>query len=129
MHIVDENFADGVLQVKLFTVLRLKGSVKIMVFITFLSFRRNQKQEFNFQQVGRLVTRNISIFCLQQVPLYLKDISNSIDFYKRIFLYVVPAQIIVPWLIWLISRCLFNFVFNFSTVLTLGICFQPYYFS
>ena len=31
----------------------------------FLSFRRNQKQESNFQQVGGLVTRNISIFFLQ----------------------------------------------------------------
>ena len=29
-----------------------------------LSFRRNQKQESNFQQVGGLVTRSISGFCL-----------------------------------------------------------------
>ena len=33
-------------------------------FIPVLSFRRNQKQESNFQQVGDLVTRNISDFCL-----------------------------------------------------------------
>ena len=32
-------------------------------FIPFLSFRRNQKQESNFQQVGGLITRNISVFC------------------------------------------------------------------
>ena len=33
-------------------------------FFLFLSFFTNQKQEPGFQQVGRLVTRNISIFCL-----------------------------------------------------------------
>ena len=33
-------------------------------FILFLSFLRNQKQESGFQQVGGLVTRNISVFCL-----------------------------------------------------------------
>ena len=34
------------------------------VFILFLSFLTNQKQESGFQQVGGLVTRNISVFCL-----------------------------------------------------------------
>ena len=34
------------------------------VVILFLSFLANQKQESGFQQVGRLVTRNISVFCL-----------------------------------------------------------------
>ena len=33
-------------------------------FILFLSFHTNQKQEFGFQQVGGLATRNISVFCL-----------------------------------------------------------------
>ena len=33
-------------------------------FIPVLSFRRNQKQELKFQQVGDLVTRNISAFRL-----------------------------------------------------------------
>ena len=33
-------------------------------FIFFLSFLTNQKQESDFQQVGGLVTRNISVFCL-----------------------------------------------------------------
>ena len=32
--------------------------------IPVLSFRSNQKQESDFQQVGDLVTRNISAFCL-----------------------------------------------------------------
>ena len=34
------------------------------VFILFLSFLTNQKQESGFQQVGGLVMRNISVFCL-----------------------------------------------------------------
>ena len=55
------------------------------VFIPFLSFRRNQKQESNFLQVGDLLTRNISVFCLQRVVLYFKVTLNSIDFYKNNF--------------------------------------------
>ena len=33
-------------------------------FIIFLSFLTNQKQEASFQQVGGLVTKNLSVFCL-----------------------------------------------------------------
>ena len=55
-------------------------------FIPFLIVRRNQKQESNFQQFGGLVRRNIFPFCLKQVTLYFKGMSNSIDFYKRISL-------------------------------------------
>ena len=33
-------------------------------FVPFLSFPRNQKQEPNFQQVGRLAMKNVSDFCL-----------------------------------------------------------------
>ena len=66
-------------------------------FIPSLSFRRNQKQEAKFQQVGGLVTRNISVSCLQRVALYFKGMPNSIDFHKKIFLHVIPARIIVPW--------------------------------
>ena len=38
--------------------------VKNLFLSTFLSFLTNQKQESGFQQVGGLVTRNISVFCL-----------------------------------------------------------------
>ena len=34
-------------------------------FILFLSFLTNQKRESGFQQVGGLVTGNISVFCLE----------------------------------------------------------------
>ena len=60
-------------------------------FISFLSFRRNQKQGSNFQQVGGLVTRNSSAFCLWRVALYFKYIPNSVNIYKRIFLHVIPV--------------------------------------
>ena len=33
-------------------------------FITVLPFHRNQKQEPKFQQIGDLIMRNISAFCL-----------------------------------------------------------------
>ena len=45
--------------------------------------------------MGSLVTRNISVFCLLQVALYFKAMPNSIDFYKGIFLHVIPVRIIV----------------------------------
>ena len=40
--------------------------------------------------------RNTSVFCLWRVALYFKAMLNSIDFYKRIFLHVIPVCIIVP---------------------------------
>ena len=65
--------------------------------IFFLPFLTNEKQESDFQQVGGLVTRYISVFCLWRVVLYFKAMPNSIDFYKGIFLHVFPVRIIVPW--------------------------------
>ena len=65
-------------------------------FILFLSFLANQKQKSDFQQGGALVTRNISVFCLQWTVLYFKAMPDSIDFYKGIFLYVIPVPIMVP---------------------------------
>ena len=64
----------------------------------FLSVLTNQKQESGFQQVGGLVTRNISVFCLLQVALFLKAMPNSINFDKRVFLHVrtIPVRIIAP---------------------------------
>ena len=47
----------------------------------------------------RLVTRSIFVFCLYWVALYSKALRNSINFYKGIFLHVIPVRIIVPWAI------------------------------
>ena len=52
---------------------------------------QNQMQELNFQQVGDLVMRNI----LQPVAPYFKGMPNAIGFYKRYFLHVISARIIV----------------------------------
>ena len=41
-----------------------KNLVANFVFILFLSFLTNQKQESVFQQVGGLAMRNISVLCL-----------------------------------------------------------------
>ena len=62
-------------------------------FIFFLSFLTNEKQEPGFQQVGGLETINVSVFCL--VALYFKAMPNSIDFYKGIFLHVIPVLFFV----------------------------------
>ena len=56
------------------------------VSLAFLFFLTSQKQESSFQQVDGLVTRNVSVFYLQQVPLYFKAMSNSIRFLLRSFL-------------------------------------------
>ena len=119
-------FAEGLLQFVLFTVFYFKWSAKKhcvakilqriwerflreknrkcnsykpsykFTFIYFLSFHRNQKQESYFQQVGGLVSKNSFAFRLQRVAVYFKSMPNSIDFYKRIFLHVILARIIVP---------------------------------
>ena len=41
--------------------------------------------------------RNMSAFCLERVALYFKAMPISIDFYKGIFLHVIPVRIIVSW--------------------------------
>ena len=51
-----------------------------------------------FSKVGCLVTRNVSASCLKRAVLYFKVMSNSMDFYKGIFLHVIPVRIIVLWL-------------------------------
>lgn len=53
---------------------------------------------WNNRQFGCLVTRNTSDFCLQWVRIYLKDVLNSINFYKRILLHIIPLHFIVLWL-------------------------------
>ena len=47
----------------------------------FCPFLENKKK-IKFLAGYGLVTRNISVFCLQQVALYFKAIPNSINFYK-----------------------------------------------
>ena len=45
-------------------------------FIQVESFLADQKQESDFEQVADLVTRYISVFCLQRVVLHFKSIPN-----------------------------------------------------
>ena len=51
---------------------------------------------WEYVELGGLVTRNISTFFLKRVALYFKAMPNLIDFYKGIYLHVVPVHIIVP---------------------------------
>ena len=62
---------------------------------SFFSFLADQKEESGFQQVGGIIARNILFF------VYIESRSTSkscktIDFYKGIFLHVIPVRIIVP---------------------------------
>ena len=66
------------------------------VFILFLSYLTNQKQESGFQQVGGLVTRYISVFFIASCALLQRHVEFNRLFYKGIFLHVIPVRIIVP---------------------------------
>ena len=66
-----------------------------MAFICFLSFRKKHKQESSFQQVGGLLTRTISDFYMWWGTLFFKCMPNSMDFFKIIFLHIIPVSIIV----------------------------------
>ena len=58
----------------------------------FCPFLQTKKNESGFQQVGAMVTRNISVFCLKRVTFYFKAMPNSIDFHKGILLHVIPVR-------------------------------------
>ena len=59
-----------------------------------VSFLTSHKQEFDFQQVGGLVTRNISFLLLFIASGAI--LQRPVDFYKGILLQVIPACFIVP---------------------------------
>ena len=63
-------------------------------FILFLSFLTNQKPDSGFQQVDGLATRNISAFSFIATCAQLQSHAEIIDFYKEIFLHVIPASIV-----------------------------------
>ena len=66
-------------------------------FILFLPFLTNQKQKPGFQQVGSLVTGNISVFLfITSRALLQSQTEFNRLFYKGIFLHVIPVCIIVP---------------------------------
>ena len=66
-------------------------------FVPFLSCLRNWKEKSGLNQVGGLVARNISSFCLERVALYFKLILSLIGLHKRISQHDITARIIVPW--------------------------------
>ena len=63
--------------------------------ILFFPFIRDQKKESSLQQVGSLVTRNISAFYLNRVAPYFGAMFKSKEFFKGILLYVIIFRIIV----------------------------------
>ena len=60
-----------------------------------MTFRGNQKQESNFQQVSDLVTRNISVFLFIASRALFQSYAEFNTFVKRISLHVIPSRIIV----------------------------------
>ena len=93
--------------------------------IALLSFLRNLKQESNFQLVGGLETKGISIFCIWLVVLYFRVIPNSIDFYKEFsyrLLHYFCLYYIAPWASRVFHTSYFN---NGPSNTTEEICFPP----
>ena len=67
-------------------------------FILLIYHCREQKQGSSLQQVGGLVTRNISVFRLLWVTFYFKGMPILVDFHKGISLHVYPVCIVVSWI-------------------------------
>ena len=100
-------------------------------FIPCLFLRRKQKQESNFQKVGDLVTRNISVTYLWRLALYFKGMPNSIDLYKRIFLRAIPVRMISSMIIYSLNAIKnlthvmyfsLNWIIPWICIITLRIC-------
>ena len=81
--------------VKIIVTIILPDLVTNSLLFSFCPFLQTKKPESRVQQVGGLVTRNTSVFCLKGVALYFKAMPNSIDFYKGIFLHGIPVRVIV----------------------------------
>ena len=81
--------------VKIVVTIILSDLVTNSLLLSFCPFLQTKKPESGAQQVGGLVTRNTSVFCLKGVALYFKAMPNSIDFYKGIFLNGIPVRVIV----------------------------------
>ena len=66
-------------------------------FILVLFFLKNQKQESGFQQTDSMVTRSISVFCLQRVALFFKPCRIRQIFNKKfsymLFLFVLQLHV------------------------------------
>ena len=69
-------------------------------YITVLCFLRNQKQELDFQQVGDLVTGNISVFFYSKPSSTWKVCQIQQTFIKG-FLHVILSRTIAPWWDWI----------------------------
>ena len=89
------NFRD-VFRVKIIVTISPADVVTNSLSCFFCPFFQTKRQEQSLQKVGGGVTRNFSVFQLQQAVLYFKAIPNLIDFYRGIFLHVGPVCIIVP---------------------------------
>ena len=67
----------------------------------------------SFQQVGGLVTKNVSVLCLYLVALYFKSIKNQLTFIKEFpyihkgislhsyYRFSIHNKIWIPWEIWI----------------------------
>ena len=73
-----------------------KDLVTYLLLSSFCPFLQTKDKNQVFRKLGGLVTRNISVFCLERVALYFKAMPKSINFYKGIFLHIIPVPIIVP---------------------------------
>ena len=73
-------------------------SEKLFRVFLFPSFRFCPTAKLRFKNVGKNFRdfRDFGGFPVSDLVLYFKDMPNSIDFYKRIFLHVIPVRIIVP---------------------------------
>ena len=63
--------------------------------VLLLCFPLVKTKNRNLHKAGGLITKSISVFCLEQTALYFKSMLFSIDFYTAFFLHAIPVCIIV----------------------------------
>ena len=54
------------------------------------------KTRIRFSAIWWSGSENVSVFFLKRVALHFTAMPNSTDFYKGIFLHIIPVRIIVP---------------------------------
>ena len=68
--------------------------VRNLLLCSFCPFLQTKNKNPFFQQVGGVVTRNTSLLFIASRALLQSPYKT--DFYKEIFLHVIPVRIIVP---------------------------------
>ena len=72
------------------TIIPTNRGANLLLFL-FLFFRKTKKEDPIFQLFASLVTRSISVFCLQGVAFCFKTMQNLVKLHRGTFLHAIPV--------------------------------------